>query len=222
MSDIGIIIPPWVVAGFLLLCSLAVTTPALAGLTVAWFRLRRRPAGRFLPIVKWSAIAIAPLWLAGVVFAVLWLAQTTVRDVDEARRHSTLAQAAEITGTHFPAGTSITRDESGALQFAELPDGATATRANVGWTGRIDFVEPGHAPGGAEGVISSGIPATAAIIDGISCQSGDAVHFFWDGRLMECTLAERARVSARLAGPDGVATTADFFAGRDTRSICRE
>ena len=202
MSDVGISFPWWFGVGVLLLYALPFTTLLLAGLAAAWVRLRRRPAGRLLPIVRWSALIIAPFWLGGAwCGAEIWIGNVQ-RDLAEARRHTTLTQTTEIAGAHYPAGTEITRDESGKLQFADLPEGATATLAGAEWRGRIEFVEPGHAPGGAQGIVASATLAAPAAIQGVPCQAGEEAHFFWDGTLMVCTLAADATVAAVIRAPD--------------------
>ncbi len=210
MSDVGINFPWWFGVAVLLLYSLPFTTLALVGLGIAWFSLRRRAADRGLAMVKWSALAIAPFWLGGAFFAAgIWIGDVT-RDIAEARRHTTLTQTTEIAGTRFPAGTRLTRDEGGKLQYAELPAGTTATRAGASWRDRIEFVMPGNAPGGAEGTIAAGTLAAPAVIEGIPCQAGQEVHFFWDGTLMYCTLAADATIGATIRAADGGVAAQNF------------
>jgi hypothetical protein len=210
MSDVGINFPWWFGVAALLLYALPFTTALLAGLAIAWLRLRRRTAGKSLRIVKWSALGVAPFWLGGAICgADIWIG-TMSRDIAEARRHTTLAQPTEIAGTRFPAGTHITWDESGKLQFADLPEGATATLAGASWRGRIEFVMPGNAPGGVQGIVSSATLAASVAIQGIPCQAGKEVQFFWDGTLMSCSLSANATIAAQVSDPKGLARMQNF------------
>ena len=127
MSDIGIIFPIWLVAGLALVLALPVTTAIMAGLGVAAYRIRRRDRTRRLTGLKWSAIAIAPFWIGGIVIGCWMLASTIFGKIGTAQRYFTLDKAAAIDGIALPAGTRVELDENRVLRVAELPDGAAVT-----------------------------------------------------------------------------------------------
>jgi hypothetical protein len=139
VSDIGLDFPPWFTVGFALILALPVTTAIMAGLAIAWRRHRRRAPARRLTTLKWSAIVIAPLWLAGLGFGGLLLVAEIRKQAENAQRYFTLDKAAEIDGVALPAGTRAELDENHALQVAELPDGATLALRGATWRGRLEF-----------------------------------------------------------------------------------
>ena len=204
MSDIGIVFPPLFVAGFVLVLALPVTTVVVAGLGIAWWRVRRRAPYRRLTALKWVAIIVAPFWLAGLLLGGLWLVSEIEREVHGAQHYFALDKPAEIDGVMLPAGTTVVLDESRALQVAELADGATLDLAGARWQGKIDFVMPGQAADGRHGQIAAGTLAAPATIDDIPCQSANPVTFFWDDRLMECTLSRNTELKATIDKPAGI------------------
>ncbi|HVH79178.1 MAG TPA: hypothetical protein VM782_07300, partial [Stellaceae bacterium] len=165
MSDIGIVFPPLFVAGFVLVLALPVTTVVVAGLGIAWWRVRRRAPYRRLTALKWVAIIVAPFWLAGLLLGGLWLVSEIEREVHGAQHYFALDKPAEIDGVMLPAGTTVVLDESRALQVAELADGATLDLAGARWQGKIEFVMPGQAADGKHGQIAAGTLAAPATID---------------------------------------------------------
>jgi hypothetical protein len=210
VSDIGIAFPMWSAVGFVLVLALPATTAVLAGLGVAWCRAHRRNLVRRLTVLKWSAIAVAPFWLAGVGFGG-WLLVTEIRDrAENAQRYFTLDKAAEIDGIGLPAGTRVELDDKRALQVAELPEGATLLLRGASWRGKIEFTMPARALNGAHGLITEGTLSSSAAILGIPCQAGDQVQFFWDGQLMACTLSRETGISATVADSNGAARSQTF------------
>jgi hypothetical protein len=201
MSDIGLIFPVWFFAGLALVFALPITTAILAGIGIAAYRIRRRDPSRRLIGVRWTAIIVAPFWLAGATVGALGLISEIQRENYGAQHYFTLDQAAEIDGVTLPAGTQVSLDESRALGSAELPDGATATLQGATWRGKIEFVPPGRAKHAAHGQINEGTLAAPAEFDGILCQDGREATFFWDGRLMHCGLARDSDIPATFAAP---------------------
>jgi hypothetical protein len=203
VSDIGLNFPLWFTIGFALLLALPVTTAIMAGLAIARRRLRRRDPTRRLTALKWSTIVIAPFWLAGLGVGGLLLVAELRERAENAQRYFTLGKAAEIDGVALPAGTRVELDESHALQVAELPEGATLALRGATWQGKLEFAMPAHAPNGAHGQLTDGSLAASAMIQGVPCQSGHQVAFFWGSQLMECTLSQDADIPATVANPNG-------------------
>ena len=204
MSDIGIEFPPFFIVALALVLALPVTTAIMVGLGIAWRRLRRRDPTRRLTGLKWGAIVVAPLWLAGLVLGGLWLVSEIEREIYGAQHYFTLDKAAEIDGIALPAGTQVTLDETRALQAAELPEGTTLTLRGAAWQGRVEFAMPANAPDGKHGQITAGTLAAPATIQGVPCQAGNQVAFLWGGQLMECTLSRDADLNATIDKPGGV------------------
>jgi hypothetical protein len=204
VSDIGIEFPPLFVVGLALLFALPVTTAIMAGLGIAWRRLRRRDPNRRLTALKWSAAIVAPFWLSGLVLGGLWLVSEIEREIYGAQHYFMLDKAAEIDGVTLPAGTQVTLDEDRALQVAELPNGTTLELSGATWQGRVEFATPAHAPNGKHGQITEGTLAAPTAIQNVPCQAGNQVAFFWGGQLMECTLSQDADLKATIDKPDGV------------------
>jgi hypothetical protein len=204
VSDIGIEFPPLFAIGLALLLALPVTTALMAGLGIAWRRLRRRDPDRRLTALKWSTAVVAPFWLAGLILGGLWLVSEIEREIYGAQHYFRLDKAAEIDGVRLPAGTQVTLDENRALQAAELPDGTTLALSGATWQGRIEFAMPAHAPDGKHGQITEGTLAAPVTIQNIPCQAGDRVTFFWGSQLMECTLSRDADLKATVNKPDGI------------------
>jgi AcrR family transcriptional regulator len=67
-----------------------------------------------------------------------------------------------------------------------------------------------NAFGSVHGRITAGTLAASTVIDGIPCEAGDGVAFFWDGRLMECTLSRDADLVTTISKPDGAAQIRKF------------
>lgn len=201
MSDIGIPFPLWFTAALALFLALPVTTAIMAGLGIAWYRLRRRDPAQRLTGLKWAAITVAPLWFIGLVFGGGMLISELHRLHEGAQRYFSLDKAAEIDGVTLPAGTRVELDEDRALQAAELPGGATLALHRATWQGRVEFLMPARAPNGAHGQVTEGTLAAPAVIQGIPCQAGQQVQFFWDNELMACTLSQDASVPATIADP---------------------
>jgi len=210
VSDIGIIFPLWFTIGFALIVALPITTAALAGLGIAWRRIRRRDPTRRLAALKWSAIAVAPFWLTGLGLGAWLLISETQRVISNAQRYFTLDKAAEIDGIALPAGTRVELDDDNVLQVAELPDGATLALRGATWQGKVEFAMAAHAPNKAHGQITAGTLAATAVIEGVPCQSGDQVAFFWGGQLMECTLSQDIGVAATIADANGATHSQNF------------
>jgi hypothetical protein len=210
VSDINIIFPLSFTIGLALLLALPVTTAVLAGLGIAWHRIRRRDPTRRLRGLKWNAIAVAPLWLAGLGLGAWLLISETQRAISNAQHYFTLDKAAEIDGIALPAGTRVVLDDDRVLQVAELPDGATLALRGATWQGKLEFAMPGNTPNKAHGQITAGTLAAPAVIEGVPCQSGDQVAFFWDGRLMECTLSQDTGVAATIADANGATHSQNF------------
>lgn len=203
MSDIGLNFPFWFTAALALVVALPVTTAIMAGLGIAAYCIRRRDPARRLTALKWTAIAVGPFWLVGLVLGGLLLVSEIQRHIEIAQDYFTLDKATEIDGVALPAGTTVTLDESHALSRAELPDGATATLRGASWQGKIDFAEPAHAPDAKHGQISEGTLAADATIDAVPCRAGSEVTFFWGGQLMGCTLSRDTEITATLTKSDG-------------------
>lgn len=202
MSDIGIVFPWWFSLGAALVIALPATTAIIVGLGVAAYRARRLGHARRLAGFKWSAFIVAPFWLVGVGFGG-WAGVSEIREqIYEARHYFTLDKAREVDGIAFPAGTRVELDEAAALKVAELPAGATVTLRGAAWQGRIEFAAPAHAPNSLHGRITAGTLAVSTVIDGIPCQAGDRVTFFWGGRLMECTLSRDADLVTTIIESD--------------------
>jgi hypothetical protein len=208
LSDINIIFPLSFTIGLALLLALPVTTAVLAALGIAWRRIRRRDPTRGLTALKWSAIAVAPFWLAGLGGWIL--ISETQRAISNAQHYFTLDKAAEIDGIALPAGTRVALDDDRVLQVAELPEGATLALHGATWQGKVEFAMPANTPNKAHGQITTGALAAPAVIEGVPCQSDDQVAFFWDGRLMECTLSQDTGVAATIAGADGATHSQNF------------
>ena len=209
MSDVGINIPPWFGIAILLFFLLPFTTVILAGLGIAWFGLRRRP-GRLRAVVKWMALAIAPLWLGGAVLGGLWLVGEIKRGIYGGQHYFNLHDEAEVDGVRLPAGTQVTLYEDGALDVAELREGAAVALHGATWQGKLEFAMPAQASNGKHGQITTGTLAAPSVIEGIPCQAGPEVHFFSDGSLMYCTLSADTTVGATIRAVDRVATTQNF------------
>jgi hypothetical protein len=210
LSDIGINFPIGFVFWLALILVLPVTTAILAGLGIAAYRIRRRDRTRRLTGLKWSAIAVTPFWIGGIAFGGWILFSTVLAKTESAQRYFTLDKAAEIDGVALPTGTRVELDESHVLKIAELPDGATVTLRGASWQGKIEFAEPAHAPNAAHGQISDGTLAGATAIDGIPCQAGGRVMFFWGGRLMGCTLSQDTDIAATIGTADGATRTKEL------------
>lgn len=210
MSDVGINFPPWFGIAILLFFSLPFTTVILAVLGIAWFGLRRRPAGKSLRIVKWSALAVAPFWFGGLVLGGLWLVSEIQREIYGAQHYFNLHDAAEVDGIRLPAGTQVTLYEDGALDVAELPEGAAVALLGSTWQGKLEFAMPAQTPNGEHSQITTGTLAAPSVIDGIPCEAGPEVHFFSDGSLMYCTLSADTTVGAAIRAADRVITTQNF------------
>jgi hypothetical protein len=210
VSDINIIFPLSFTIGLALLLALPITTAVLAGLGIAWQRIRRRDPTRRLTALKWCAIAVAPFWLAGLGCGGWILISETQRAISNAQHYFTLDKAAEIDGIALPAGTRVALDDDHVLQVAELPDGATLALRGATWQGKIEFAMPANTPNKAHGQITAGTLAAPAAIEGLPCQSGDQVAFFWDGRLMECTLSQDTGITATIADADGATHSQNF------------
>jgi len=205
VSDIGIVFPWWFTLGAALMIALPVTTAIMAGLGVAAYRARRRGQARRLAGLKWSMSIVAPFWLLGLAFGGWVKVGEISRHIYDVRHYFTLDKAQEVDGIAFPAGTLVELDEDEALEAAELPAGATVMVRAVAWQGRLEFVAPVHAPNAAHGRIGDGTLAASTGLDGIPCQGGDRATFFWNGRLMECTLSRDADLSTTITTPDGAA-----------------
>lgn len=210
MSDIRIEFPAWFIVGLALVVALPVTTVLMAGLGIAWRRLRRRGPTRRLTAFKWSAAAVAPFWLAGLIFGGLWLVSEIERTIYGAQHYFTLDKATEIDGVVLPAATQIELDEKRALRAAGLPDGAMLKLSGAMWQGSVEFTMPIHAPNGKHGQIASGTLAASATIQSTPCQAGSRVTFFWNGQLMECTLSQDSDLKATIDKPDGVRPPRSF------------
>jgi hypothetical protein len=207
VSDIGIDFPVWFLACLALALALPVTTLILAGLGIAAYRIRRRDRTRRLTALKWSAIAVAPLWIVGFACGAWMLWNMILHKIEGAQRYFILDTAAEIDGVALPGGTRIGLDESNALRVAELPEGATVTLRDASWQGRIEFAEPAHAPNAAHGQIADGTLAVSATIDGIPCRAGGRTTFFWGGRLMGCTLSQDSEIAATIGATNDATQT---------------
>jgi hypothetical protein len=210
VSDIGIVFPAWFAIGFVLLLALPVTTAVLAGLGIAWRRIRRRDPARRLTALKWSAIAVAPLWLAALAFSGWLLIADIESAISESQHYSTLDKASEIDGISLPAGTRIELDDDRALQVSELPEGAILALRGATWQGKLEFAMPARAPNGARGQITAGTLAAPAVIEGVPCQSGNQVAFFWGGQLVECTLSQDTDIAATIADANGATHSQRF------------
>ena len=208
MSDIGIVFPWWFILSLAVMIALPVTTAIMVGLGVAAFRARRLGQARRLARLKWSMSVVAPFWLLGLGFGG-WAAVSEIhKQIYEARHYFTLDRAQEVDGIAFPAGTWVALDEDEALKAAELPAGATVTLRAAAWEGKLEFAAPAHAPNAAHGRITDGTLTASTTLDGIPCQAGDRVTFFWDGQLMECTLSRAADLSTMITTPDGTVQVA--------------
>ena len=205
MSDVGIVFPWWFALGVALMMALPVTTAIMVGLGAAAYRARRRGQTRRLAGLKWSMSIVAPVWLLGLGFGGWVKVGEISRQIYDLRHYFTLAEAQEVDGTVLPAGTWVALDEDEALKEAELPAGATVTLRAATWQGRLEFAAPAHAPNAAHGRITDGTLAASTALDGIPCRAGDRATFFWDGRLMECTLSRDADLSTTITAPDGAA-----------------
>jgi hypothetical protein len=205
VSDIGIVFPWWFALGVALMIALPVTTAVMAGLGVAAARARRLGHARRLAGLKWSMSIVAPFWLLGLGFGGLAMVSEIRRQIYGARHYFTLDTSRAVDGIAFPAGTRVELDEDEALYAAELPAGATVTLRAAAWQGRLEFTAPAHAPNAAHGRIADGTLAASAAFDGVPCRAGDRATFFWDGRLMECTLSRDADLSTTITTPDGAA-----------------
>jgi hypothetical protein len=204
VSDIRIEFPPFFIIGLALVLALPVTTAIMAGLGIAWRRLRRRDPARRLTSLKWSAIVVAPFWFAGLVLGGLWLVSEIQREIYGAQHYFRLATAAEIDSVALPAGTQVELGENGALQVAELPDGATLNLRGAVWQGRVEFAMPAHAPDGKHGQITAGTLAAPATIQNVPCRQGNQVAFYWGGDLMECTLSRDTDLKATIDKPESI------------------
>ena len=205
MSDIGIGFPWWFTLGVALMIALPVTTAIMVGLGVVAYRARRRGQTRRLLGLKWSMSIVAPFWLLGLGFGAWVKVGEISRHIYDLRHYFTLAKAEEVDGIAFPAGTWVALDQDEALKEAELPAGATVTLRGAAWQGRIEFAAPAFPVGSVHGRITAGTLAASTVIDGIPCEAGDGVTFFWDGRLMECTLSRDADLVTTISKPDGAA-----------------
>ncbi|HEV2187536.1 MAG TPA: hypothetical protein VGR70_10025, partial [Stellaceae bacterium] len=205
--DFGFIFDFLFIAALVLIFALPVTTAIMAGLGIAAYRIRRRDPARRLTALKWTAIAIGPFWIGGIVLGSLFLVSEIRSHIETAQRYFTLDKAAEVDGAALPAGTTVTLDESHALLSAELPPGATATLRGASWQGKIEFAEPAHAPDAKHGQVNQGTLAADATIDAVPCRAGSEVTFFWGGQLMGCTLSQDTEIAATLAKPDGATQT---------------
>src|SRR5215471_3525082 len=107
--------------------ALSVTTVIMAGLGLAIYRVRRFGGPRGLTALKWSGIAITPLWLISLGFGGWVLVRVILEQIAQSQRYFTLDKAAEVDGIVLPAGTRVELGEDKALRWAELPDGATVT-----------------------------------------------------------------------------------------------
>jgi hypothetical protein len=215
VSDIGIVFPVWFTVGFVLLFALPVTTAVLAGLGIAWRRIRRRDSARRLTALKWSVMAVAPFWLAGLGFGGSLLVAEIERAISESQHYFMLNKVTEIDGVSLPAGTRVELDDDHALRVAELPEGTTVALRGATWQGKLEFAMPAHAPNGARGQITAGTLAAPAVIEGVPCQpgnhqSGNQVAFFWGGQLMECTLSQDTDIAATIADANGATHSQRF------------
>jgi hypothetical protein len=204
VSDIGIEFPPFFLVALALVFALPVTTAIMAGLGIAWHRLRRRDPNRRLTALRWSAIVVAPFWLAGLVLGGLGLVSEIKREIYSAQHYFTLHKAGEIDGVTLPAGATVELDEDRALLGVELREGGTLDLQGATWQGRVEFTMPANAPNRKHGQISAGTLAAPATIQGVPCQAGNQVTFFWSGDLMECSLSRDANFKATIDKPDGV------------------
>jgi hypothetical protein len=205
VSDIGIVFPWWFALGAALMVALPVTTAIMLGLGVAAFRARRLGSARRLARLKWSLSVVAPFWLLGLGLGGWAMVGEIRRQIYEERHYFTLDQAREVDGIAFPAGTRVELDEDEALEVAELPAGTTVRLGAAAWRGRLEFTAPAHAANAAHGRITDGTLAASTPLDGIPCRAGDRATFYWDSRLMECTLSRDAELSATITAPDGAA-----------------
>jgi hypothetical protein len=205
VSDIGIGFPWWFTLGVALMIALPVRTAIMVGLGVVAYRARRRGQTRRLLGLKWSMSIVAPFWLLGLGFGAWVKVGEISRHIYDLRHYFALAKAQEVDGNAFPAGTWVALDEDEALKEAELPAGATVTLRGAAWQGRIEFAAPAFPVGSVHGRITAGTLAASTVIDDIPCEAGDGVTFFWDGRLMECTLSRDADLVTTISKPDGAA-----------------
>ena len=151
-----------------------------------------------------------PFWLIGAGFGLWGLTIALNERFGRASNYSTVDTASTIDGVAIPAGATILRDENGALQTVDLPEGATLAANGATWRGHLEFATPTQTPQGARGQIATGTLAAEAVIQGTPCQGGHTVDFLWDNALSACTLASDAALGATIGDASSGSRTQIF------------